>query len=414
MARTKWVTTTGVLITAAAVLGGGGIAVTQDDDGTGDPSVATMSTASPEPASPPSPTATSTASAGPSATKTPTPTPTPSPSPEALFAAGDSGDSVRELQHRLKQLDWYVADVTGEYDDATIAAVSGFQAKRGLSSTGELDQQTWDRLVDMSREPTDDEKHNRLTPGPTIIGPGDSGDDVRDLQARLQQIGWFSPDVTGNYGDVTASAVEGFQAKREIPETGEVDQRTWDRLTPMTDQPTDDELHNREPEPDEDDEDKSKDDGDQADNNGWRSDEENEEEDSEDSADTDDQEDNGLDPRCNTGRALCISKATSSMNWVVDGDIRMTMDVRFGSELMPTREGAFSVNFKSRDHVSSIYDTPMPYAMFFSGGQAVHYSPDFAANGYNGASHGCVNVRDKDAVASLFDKVDAGDKVIVY
>ena len=35
----------------------------------------------------------------------------------------------------------------------------------------------------------------------------------------------------------------------------------------------------------------------------------------------------------------------------------------------------------------------MPYAMFFSGGQAVHYSPDFAARGYNGASHGCVNVR---------------------
>ena len=32
----------------------------------------------------------------------------------------------------------------------------------------------------------------------------------------------------------------------------------------------------------------------------------------------------------------------------------------------------------------------MPFAMFFSGGQAVHYSPDFAAVGYAGASHGCV------------------------
>ena len=29
----------------------------------------------------------------------------------------------------------------------------------------------------------------------------------------------------------------------------------------------------------------------------------------------------------------------------------------------------------------------MPYAMFFSGGQAVHYLPAFAARGYNGASH---------------------------
>ena len=41
-----------------------------------------------------------------------------------------------------------------------------------------------------------------------------------------------------------------------------------------------------------------------------------------------------------------------------------------------------------------LYGSAMPYAMFFSGGQAVHYSSDFAARGYAGASHGCVNVRD--------------------
>jgi lipoprotein-anchoring transpeptidase ErfK/SrfK len=56
----------------------------------------------------------------------------------------------------------------------------------------------------------------------------------------------------------------------------------------------------------------------------------------------------------------------------------------------------------------------MPFAMFFSGGQAVHYSPDFAAHGYNGASHGCVNVRDRQAIEHLFDTVRVGDKVIVY
>ncbi len=56
----------------------------------------------------------------------------------------------------------------------------------------------------------------------------------------------------------------------------------------------------------------------------------------------------------------------------------------------------------------------MPYAMFFSRGQAVHYSADFAARGYDGASHGCVNVRDRDAVAALFDQVRVGDKVVVY
>jgi hypothetical protein len=121
-----------------------------------------------------------------------------------------------------------------------------------------------------------------------------------------------------------------------------------------------------------------------------------------------------LDSRCMTGRAFCVSKNQRKMAWVVNGKVDVVVDVRFGSELTPTRNGAFQVNWKSRDHVSSLYHTPMPYAMFFSGGQAIHYSADFARNGYNGASHGCVNVRDRAAIARLFDLARVGDKVIVY
>ena len=56
----------------------------------------------------------------------------------------------------------------------------------------------------------------------------------------------------------------------------------------------------------------------------------------------------------------------------------------------------------------------MPWAMTFSGGQAVHYSPDFAARGYNGASHGCVNVRNFDGIKWLWHEVRLGDRVVVY
>lgn len=213
-----------------------------------------------------------------------------------------------------------------------------------------------------------------LTPGPRLLGPDDSGTEVRDLQARLKQIAWFYEDVTGFYGPVTTEAVRGFQAKREIPVTGEVDQRTLDRLHAMTRQPTDAELTN------------------QPETNAP----------------------GALDPRCTTGRVLCIDKTSRTLRWVVDGDVQDVLDVRFGSEYTPTREGVFSVFAKSRDHVSSIYDTAMPYAMFFSGGQAVHYSPDFAAVGYAGASHGCVNVRDEAGIARLFDQVQVGDRVVVY
>lgn len=231
---------------------------------------------------------------------------------------------------------------------------------------------------DPAKEPEPSKEAGPPPAGPALLSPGDTGPEVRDLQARLKQIDWFSGDVTDTYGDVTTEAVRGFQAKRGFEVTGEVDRRTLDRLHAMTRQPTKAELTNQPPP-----------------GNGGNT-------------------PGPLDPRCTTGRVLCIDKSSRTLRWVVDGDVRKTVDVRFGSAELPTREGVFSVERKSRDHVSSLYHTPMPFAMFFSRGQAVHYSPDFAATGYNGASHGCVNVRDHDAVAWLFDQVALGDKVVIY
>ena len=73
-----------------------------------------------------------------------------------------------------------------------------------------------------------------LKPGPTLYGPGDSGPEVREIQARLRQIAWFYGDVSDFYGDQTRTAVAGFQGKRGFPVTGAVDRRTLDRLVEMT------------------------------------------------------------------------------------------------------------------------------------------------------------------------------------
>jgi lipoprotein-anchoring transpeptidase ErfK/SrfK len=90
------------------------------------------------------------------------------------------------------------------------------------------------------------------------------------------------------------------------------------------------------------------------------------------------------------------------------------MDVRFGDENNPTRTGKFGIYMKMKDCVSTIYHTPMPDAMFFSGGEAVHFSIDFATYGYAHHSHGCVNVRDRAAVERLFADTRVGDSVVVY
>ncbi|MBO1334820.1 L,D-transpeptidase family protein [Streptomyces sp. VRA16 Mangrove soil] len=202
---------------------------------------------------------------------------------------------------------------------------------------------------------------------------GDKGKDVRELQARLRQVAWLFDGPTGTYGASTTKAVKGFQGKRGLPRTGTTDTVTWKRLLKMTHEPNRDELYASGGQP------AAK-----------------------------------PDPRCMTGRVLCISKTSRTLSWMVDGKRLMTTDVRFGSQYTPTREGVFHVYVKSRYHVSTIYHTSMPYAMFFSGGQAVHYSSDFAARGYAGASHGCVNVRDEAKIASLFQQVRNGDKVVVY
>ncbi|MDO5677888.1 MAG: L,D-transpeptidase family protein [Propionibacteriaceae bacterium] len=293
-----------------------------------------------------------------------------------ILRPGDDNEQVRELQHRLLQINWLHGKITSSYDDATRLAVEGFQVKRELPGTGEVDQATWDRLLDMTRTPTHDEMHNILTPGPALYAHGSKGDEVKDVQARLKQLKWYFEKIDGAYGPKTVEAVEGFQAKREIPVTGEVDQRTLDRLYSMTRKPTTDELNNIVAAP------KSS--------------------------------ELRLDDRCLQGRVVCVSKKQRKLAWVIDGKVQMTMDVRFGSELTPTREGTFSIGWKSRNHVSKLYGSKMPFALFFSGGQAVHYSSDFAARGYNGSSKGCVNVRDKAAAEALFEATRTGDKVVVF
>jgi peptidoglycan hydrolase-like protein with peptidoglycan-binding domain len=325
----------------------------------------------------PSPTTTEPSPTTTAATTAPAPAPSPTAAPAYLMTTGSTSDQVRELQSRLKQLEWYDGDVTGTYDDPTTAGVRGFQSRRGMAETGSVDTATWSSLRGMTRQPTDDEMHNRLTPGPALLKQGATGAPVRDLQARLKQIGWWSGDVVDQYNPATVQAVKSFQTKRDIPVTGEVDQRTIDKLNAMTRQPTSDELNNVKPAP------------------------------------APAPPATGLDPRCLTGRVLCISKATRSLTWVIDGQPQMKLDVRFGSENNPTREGVFSVYIKYRDWTSTLYGSKMPYSMFFSGGEAVHYSSDFAARGYAGASHGCVNVRDLAGIASLFDQVNLGDKVVV-
>ncbi|WP_318658249.1 L,D-transpeptidase family protein [Streptomyces triticiradicis] len=85
--------------------------------------------------------------------------------------------------------------------------------------------------------------------------------------------------------------------------------------------------------------------------------------------------------------------------------------MRSGGVRHPTRTGWFRIFWRHRHHWSTLYGSPMPYAQFFSGGQAFH-----AVRGSIrtvGGSMGCVNLRPADA-RGLWKVLRTGDRVYVW
>lgn len=117
---------------------------------------------------------------------------------------------------------------------------------------------------------------------------------------------------------------------------------------------------------------------------------------------------------CRSGRVLCIDKTQLVLRQMVGGKQKLVTDVRFGAEATPTREGKHRVYSKVRYLISQLAGTPMPYSMFFDGGQAVHFSPGFRRDGYNGASLGCVNIRVYRDAKTLYQTTPIGTPVYIY
>ncbi|MER5885874.1 L,D-transpeptidase [Streptomyces sp. NPDC001941] len=85
--------------------------------------------------------------------------------------------------------------------------------------------------------------------------------------------------------------------------------------------------------------------------------------------------------------------------------------VRTGRPAYPTRPGRYAIGVRNRDHYSTLYQAPMPYAQFFDGGQAFHGT--WGSVYREPASHGCVNLRMTDA-AALWKVLRQGDEVVLW
>jgi hypothetical protein len=167
---------------------------------------------------------------------------------------------------------------------------------------------------------------------------------VRELQYRLSWAGTFHGNVNGNFGKVTRKAVKKFQKKEGLRRSGVAGHETWAHLIHDT-------IRKR-----------------------------------------------GAIPRvCETkGWHACYDRSAHQVTLWHGGEMRNSWLVRGGDSGVATRLGTKPVYLRDRDHVSRLFDAPMPYAQFFDGGQALHGSA-YMIDPFVDHSHGCVNFYIEDA-----------------
>ena len=120
---------------------------------------------------------------------------------------GSTGEQVRKLQRRLKDLGYYNGSVDGSFGEGTEAAVMAFQLQNRLTVDGKAGPATQRVLYGTGgNTPV---KYSSLR-------EGDSSDAVRNLQYTLYELGYYDGSIDGDYGPTTADAVRAFQIQNNL------------------------------------------------------------------------------------------------------------------------------------------------------------------------------------------------------
>lgn len=179
---------------------------------------------------------------------------------------GDAKIGNSNLQSCLKKLGYFHNSITGKYDLLTKEAVSNLQLKNHLPVVEFLDMPTFRVIQKKCYVATiympligsnygnaadlgiGDVSHIRFAdpirirpniasatrnfnqPARNYLTIGDSGKNVKAVQERLLQIGFFNANPDGYFGENTRSYVYAFQQYSRLNPTGIVDPQTWQAL----------------------------------------------------------------------------------------------------------------------------------------------------------------------------------------
>ncbi len=136
------------------------------------------------------------------------------------FRPGDSDEKIKEYQQLLIKLGYLEEkhEINGKMDSKTVSAIKTFQDANGLVRDGCLGPATMEQMSSKSAV----KYAMRL---------GMSGSSIKNAQYRLYKLGYIrSSQITGYYGGTTEDAVRAFQKRNGISQSGEIDDKTLDKL----------------------------------------------------------------------------------------------------------------------------------------------------------------------------------------
>jgi len=141
-----------------------------------------------------------------------------------VMKKNSSGKEVTDLQRRLRLLDYDlgVTGVDGIFGNRTADAVKRFQQDRGLRSSGVVDQETWQELVDAGYKIGDRMLY--------LKNPPFRGDDVRMLQLWMKTLGFYPDNENGIFCQRTQKALQEFQDNMNIHDDGILGEQTLKQL----------------------------------------------------------------------------------------------------------------------------------------------------------------------------------------
>ena len=154
---------------------------------------------------------------------------------------------IRQIQRMLREISFFDESIErvipdGIYGEQTKSSVKSFQRSNNLYETGEVDNDTWDKIIEVYDNVQRENKRNVLVQiiddGAVPINVGDGSSSLYVIQAMIlalsEQFENLNPiEVTGIFDAGTQSAVERIQLISGITPNATIDREVLNTLSEL-------------------------------------------------------------------------------------------------------------------------------------------------------------------------------------